>query len=540
MASLVIILVIILAILALYLYKLYLLPKSHLPLPPGPKPLPLIGNLLGLPKEQDWLHWAKHKPLYGPISSISVFGNTMILIQSPTIAFDLFEKKSTIYSSRPTLVFGGQLCGWDGALPLLPYGSRFRAYRKNMSQLIGTKSAVSQFARLEAEETRRFLRRVMDNPDGLLWHIKKLAGAIILKISHGYTIDADGKDPLLDLADEALGQFGLAVSPGVWLVDVIPFLRHLPRWLPGAGFKRTASMWSKKANEFSNKPHAFVKRQMANEIATPSYTSALLEKLERAKINGADAVTIAEEEFNIKWSATSLYGGGSDTSVSSIYTFYLVMVLFPHIQTRAQAEIDSVIGSTNGDGPDRIPGLEDRGKLVYVDAVLKEVLRWQPVVPMGVPHVNTENDVYNGYFIPKGSIVMANIWQMAHDPDVYHDPFDFKPERFLGETPEPDPHSFTFGFGRRICPGKELADTSLFLVICQTLAVFAIAKPISPETGEPYTPKCDYLPGLVSHLKPYECRITPRSERLRKLVESVDEDFGTVGESDANILKELQ
>ncbi|TDL20082.1 cytochrome P450 oxidoreductase OrdA-like protein [Rickenella mellea] len=534
-----------LGILALYLLKLLISPTksiSRLPLPPGPKPLPLIGNLLDLPKEYDWLHWAKHKPLYGPMSSVSVFGKTMILIHSSTIAFDLFEKRSSFYSSRPTLVFGGQMCGWENSLPLLTYGSpRFRAYRKNLSQIIGTKSAISKFSLLEEEETRTFLKRVMDNPGGLLGHIRKLTGAVILKISHGYTVEAKGNDPLVDLADDAVEHFSLSTTPGVWLVDVMPFLRYIPDWLPGAGFKRTASRSFKKANELADKPYAFVKRQMASGIATPSYTSALLEKLEKVKIinNNADAATIAEEEFIIKWSATTLYGGGADTTVSAIYGFYLAMVLFPDIQARAQAEIDSVIGSSSGDGPDWIPGLKDRENLVYVNAVAKEVLRWNPIVPMGLPHVNTEDDVYNGYFIPKGSILMANIWQMTHDPSVYRDPFEFKPERYLGESPEPDSHLFTFGFGRRICPGKELADTSLFLAICQTLAVFTITKPISPRTGEPYTPECHYQTGVISHPKTYECRIMPRSEKLRKLIEDVDEEFVRVGESDANILKEL-
>ncbi|TDL20075.1 cytochrome P450 [Rickenella mellea] len=538
MAGLITILEVSLAILTVYIIKLYLRPTnshSHLPLPPGPRPRPFIGNLLDLPTEYDWLHWAKHKPLYGPISSISVFGKTMILVHSATIAIDLFEKKSSVYSSRPTVVFAGQMCGWDGALPLQPYGPRFRAYRKNMSQIIGTKSAVSQFALLEEVETRKFLKRVMDNPDGLMWHVKKLAAAIILKISHGYTIEAEGNDPLVDLADEALTQFGLAMTPGVWLVDVMPFLRYIPSWFPGAGFKRTASIWSKKTNEFSNKPHAFVKRQMTNEIATPSYTSALLEKLEKANAD-------AEEDFRIKWSAASLYGGGSDTSVAALYSFFLVMVLFPHVQARAQAEIDSVIGSANSDGPDRIPGLEDRDRLVYVNAVVKEVLRWHPVAPMGIPHVNVEDDVYDGYFIPKGSLVLANLWQMTHDPDVYHDPFEFKPERYLGDNPEPDSYLLVFGFGRRqvfICPGKELADTSMFLAICQTLAAFNITKPISPETSKPYTPEFHYQTGMVSHLKEYKCRITPRSERLSKLVNGVDEGIGSVAESDANILRGL-
>ncbi|TDL20079.1 cytochrome P450 oxidoreductase OrdA-like protein [Rickenella mellea] len=540
MAGLITIFDVSLGLLALYLLKLYLSPStkstSNLPLPPGPKPRPLIGNLLDLPKEYDWLHWAKHKPLYGPISSITVFGQTLILIHSPTIALSLFEKKSSIYSSRPTLTFGGQMCGWENSLALQPYGHRFRSYRKNIYQLMGTKASVlSQFSELEEKETRRFLRRVLKDPEMLREHVRRWAGGIILRISHGYRVEQVGDDPLVDLADEALVQFSLSTTPGAWLVDVMPFLRYAPDWLPGTGFKRTAERWYKTLCELADKPHAFVKMQMANGTATPSYTSALLEKLEKARNDGVDAETLREEEFVIKWSAASLYSGGADTTVSALYGFYLAMVLFPHIQARAQAEIDAVIGG------DRLPTLADRERLPYVDAVLKEVLRWNPVAPMGLPHVNTEDDVYDGYFIPKGSILMANIWQITHDPETYHDPFEFKPERYLGENPEPDSHTLNFGFGRRICPGKELADTSLFLSIAQTLAAFTISKPISPETGEEYTPECHYQTGVISHPKEYRCRIGPRSERMRRVVEEgMEGDEGVDGEgSDAKVLKEL-
>ena len=82
----------------------------------------------------------------------------------------------------------------------------------------------------------------------------------------------------------------------------------------------------------------------------------------------------------------------------------MAMALFPEAQRKAQEEIDRVVGT------DRLPTFEDRENLPYVDALVKEALRWHPVVPMGVPHVTTEDDIYEGYFIPKGSILLPNIW----------------------------------------------------------------------------------------------------------------------------------
>ncbi|KAH8113547.1 cytochrome P450 [Phellopilus nigrolimitatus] len=501
--------------LGLYLIKVLLLTpskKAPAPLPPGPKPKPVIGNLLDLPPagEQEWVFWAKHKELYGPISSVNVFGQNIIILNEARIAYDLLEKRSATYSDRPTMVFGGEMCGWEHALSSQHYTDRFRAYRKNIHAVIGSKSAVSRFYPLQDTEVRRFLLRVLEEPEKLEHHIRTEAGAIILKISHGYTIEPREQDPLVNLADEALAQFSSAVQPGAWLVDVLPILRHVPDWVPGTGFKRTALRWKRTVDELAEKPHEFVKQQMAAGTAIPSYTSALLEKGDLSP----------EEDFVVKWSATSLYSGGADTTVSSMYCFFLAMTLFPEKQRKAQEEIDRVVGS------DRLPGFEDRADLPYVNALVKEILRWHPVAPMGLPHQTIEDDIYEGMFIPKGSLLMANIWGFMHDPATFHDPMTFKPERFLGvdgRAPEMDTHSIAFGFGRRVCPGRELADSSVFLSIAMSLAAFDIRKPAA-GTGKAVDPVAQFTPGIISHPVSYKTSITPRSAKAEALIRAVEEE----------------
>lgn len=149
------------------------------------------------------------------------------------------------------------------------------------------------------------------------------------------------------------------------------------------------------------------------------------------------------EEYIIKWSTVAIYGGGADTTVSATFGFFLLMMQHPEVQRAAQEELDSVVGL------DRLPSFDDRPNLPYINALVKELLRFAPVVPMGLPHVGLEDHVYNGYHIPKGAILLANIWNFHHDPTLYKDPNEFRPERFLGEKPELDTHSTVFGFGRR-------------------------------------------------------------------------------------------
>ncbi|KAI5118229.1 hypothetical protein M0805_000725 [Coniferiporia weirii] len=475
--------------------------KPTLPLPPGPRPLPLIENLLDLPKGFEAFHWAKHKELYGPISSLSVFGTTIVILNDAQITLDFFEKRSAIYSDRPHFLFGGDLVGFSGVTTLLQYGPLLKTHRKEMHRCIGTPAAMERFIELEEIETRRFLLRLLEEPSELIKHIRTTAGAIILKISHGYTIASRGPDPFVDLADATLVVFSECLIPGKWAIDNFPLLRHLPDWLPGFSSKKTAREWNRIVMDFINKPYAFVKHQMQTGNGIPSFASSLIER------NVSD-------EYAMKWIAATLYGGGADTTVSAVATFFLAMVLYPDVYKKAQAEIDTVIGRIN------LPLLSDRKRLPYIEAIEKESLRWNNVVPMGVPHVSSQEDTYMGYRIPKGATVLSNIWQMTHDPDVYYEPFTFKPERFLGENAEPDPRALAFGFGRRICPGKELADGSLFLSIAMTSAVFNISC-AKDAVGRDIEPVYEYTPGVISHPKTFEYSIKPRDKKAESLILSV-------------------
>ncbi|KAI0387367.1 putative cytochrome P450 oxidoreductase OrdA-like protein [Hypomontagnella monticulosa] len=498
---------------------------GRLPLPPGPRGLPLVGNLNDLPKPGvlEAHHWIKHKELYGPISSVTVMGQNMVIINDAQLAFELLEKRSVKYSSRPKQIFAGEMMGWERALGLCPYDSRFRMYRKIMGRVLGTKAAVAQFNTLQEAEVGHFLLHVLDDPENFIQHTRKEAGAVILKIIYGYTADPHQDDLLVDMAGDAMDKFSRAVVPGAFMVDLFPFLRELPDWFPGTGFKNIGRQWGAELTNVAEKPYAFVKHQIAQGKNEVSFISRLLEAGDEHP----------EEEFANKWSALSLYAGGADTTVSSVASFYLAMTLYPEVQKKAQEEIDRVIG------PNRLPTMEDRGKLPYIEATVKEVLRWHPVAPMGLPHANTEDDVYEGYLIPKGSVILANVWHFTHDPEVYDDPMAFKPERFLtadGQKSAPDPHTFVFGFGRRICPGRLLADNTIYLTVAQSLAVFNINK--SPDSKEGIESNLRFEPGIVSHPAPYKATIAPRSPRHEALIRSIEKIYPWQ-ESDSKILESI-
>ncbi|KAK0501168.1 cytochrome P450 [Armillaria luteobubalina] len=455
--------------------------RSTAPFPPGPKGLPFIGNLLDMPSEKEWLTFAKWGEKYGDITSVSILGQRMVMINSVQTAIDLLDKKSLISSDRPFVAMG-ELVGSKNGLALMPYGARFRNFRRLSHQLFGTNATMKQFLPMVELETHRFLQRISATPEELSVHIRKTAGAIILQISHGYAIQEES-DPLVKLAEETMDQFSLSVAPGGFLVNLIPVLRHIPEWFPGAGFKRTAREWASTLNEFVERPHDYVKREMAAGRARLSLTSSHLE-------GGVSA----EEEYDVKWLAGSLYAGGADTTVASVYAFFKAMLLYPEVQAKAQAEIDAVIGD------ERLPRFGDRERLPYVSALVLEVFRWHTVGPTGIPHRVTEDIVQSGYSIPKGSLVLANIWKMLHDPTIYNAPFKFNPDRFIRtETREPelDPYNVVFGFGRRICPGRLLADASIFMSCAMVLSVFDISK--YSENGIALEPDTDHTAGTIRY-----------------------------------------
>ena len=141
------------------------------------------------------------------------------------------------------------------------------------------------------------------------------------------------------------------------------------------------------------------------------------------------------------------------------------MLAYPETQARAQAELDAVVGRA------RLPTFADYPHLPYIRAMLKELLRWRSVSPIGVPHRATEDDWYDGMFIPKGTVCITNLWHMNRDPAIFGENTEhFNPSRYLdasGDTidiaPGMSDGHFSYSFGRRMCPGRHMANNSLFI-----------------------------------------------------------------------------
>ncbi|KAF5586798.1 oxidoreductase [Fusarium subglutinans] len=477
------------------------------PLPPGPKGIPLLGNVRDLPPPGtlEWPHWQSHKEKYGPITSVTVLGQRFVILHDKQVIMDLLETRAMKSASRPKLVFAGDIVGYDGVMGLMPYNRNFRMHRKLTATQVSPKS-ITRFETIQELEILRLLKRLHQDPSSqnLPDHLNQVSGSIMLRILYNYETDPDRSEHIVTMANLVMEEFSQATAPGAWMVDFISWLRYIPEWMPGAGFKKTAKLFRQHLLQNVQDPYQYVRDQMTSGKDDVSYVAGLIKDVHR-KID-------PEEESVIAWTAASMMNAGTDTTGATLLAFFAAMLLYPNAQKKAQEEISRVTGDS------RLPSFTDKPNLPYITAIAQEVLRWHTLAPIGFPHMTTEDDTYRGYFIPKNTLLFPAVASLTHDPEVYHDPMEFKPERYFEPFNEPSPSDLVFGFGRRACPGRWIAEQTLFLSIAQTLAVFEIKKELDRE-GEEIKVGYEQLPGVISRVKSFPCRIVVRSEECRKFVE---------------------
>ncbi|THU95602.1 cytochrome P450 [Dendrothele bispora CBS 962.96] len=477
----------------------------RLRLPPGPDNTSLSGVSANTLKVHQWKKYAEWaKSFKSPIIFFRTYNRQVVVLNDLKSVRDLLVKRASIYSDRPYSWMYFNICGREKTVFNISSSSkRHTHYRKLLHNGINGRAIRNYWSLLEDEATV-LVNRIVESPEKYQQHLRQNTSAVIMKMAYGYQITDN--DPLLQLAEDSARISGWALAPGRWLVDYYPILRFLPRWFPKAEFKRIGSEWKRRMDLFSDLPFEWVKKQMASGNYTASFTSRLLENVRSQK---------QEEDFEdiIKWCAVGLHAGAADTTVSAMTSFILLMALHPEVQRRAQMELDECIGVN------QTPHVADLTRLEYLNAIMKEVLRYAPVGNLALPHRVTQEDIYCSYRIPKNATVLANVWAIMHDPTIFPDPFTFDPDRFLKKNPKtiisqsdpdltalnPDPRMFAFGFGRRTCPGMQFAEVSMLLCMANILAKVDICLPTAN-----LTPEIDYTNGLTSHIKPFDIEIRLR------------------------------
>lgn len=476
--------------------------RPSLPFPPGPKGLPLIGNLRDLPTQYQWLKYERlGQDIGSDILHLEFFGTHLVVLNSEKAANDLLEKRSSIYSDRPQLKALTELLdAGSWVLTSFPYDSKWRSWHKAFYAHLQP-AVVRRYHPIEVKANRQLLCNLLDTPQDCLEHLRHMVAQTSLSIAYGIDVAPRG-DPTIALTDEALHGINVAQNKGR-IFNLVPFFIHFPWWFPGAGFKKDAHTYKHKLDQCRDIPYENVRRALEENRAAPSIAVSMITALSEK--------STPEAIFMARALPSNIYAGSIDTTTAAVQSFVLAMVLYPEVQKRAQEEMDSVLGHGH------LPEFGDEDALPYLKAVLYELLRWSPPGPLGIPHRLTENDVYNGYFIPAGSLVFSNVWAILHDPATYPEPSKFKPERFLDPTARAPLPDAAFGFGRRKCPGRSLAWNTVWLTMAGMLAAFEFL-PATDADGRPAPPAQEFTSLLASGPMPFKCTIRPRSSTAREAV----------------------
>ncbi|KAK1217185.1 hypothetical protein PQX77_020168 [Marasmius sp. AFHP31] len=294
-------------------------------------------------------------------------------------------------------------------------------------------------------------------------------------------------------------------------LDFFPFLRYIPEWTGLAG-------WKKRVREC---------RQHQRDLFF-GLLDETMERMKRGEENGCHMEEIIRRQGELGldremmgYLGGVLLEGGSDTSSGFLQSVVLLMIAFPEVQKRAQAELDRVVG------PHRLPTLDDFSELPYLRAVVQEIQRFRPVAPL-IPHGTTAPEEYKEYLIPKDTVIFVNTWGIFHDPEMYDNPETFNPDRFLstenGTKPDVDGTdcrtNIVFGCGRRTCPGMYLAQNSIDLNTIRLLWAFTFSRAIDPVTEAPIDIDVNnYEKGVLTRPCPFRASITPRSHETIEIIE---------------------
>ncbi|CUA72718.1 Fumitremorgin C synthase [Rhizoctonia solani] len=325
----------------------------------------------------------------------------------------------------------------------------------------------------------------------------------MFQLAYGYELQGP-EDPFFVQTRELTHIAVVAAMYSNFFVNVFPALVYLPAWLPGMGWKKTALKYRAFKEYALRKPYEWTKSQVASGKARPSILGSFLKGHQLTS-------SMSQKEMDDKLEEVGfiIYAGGTDTSSNSLVSFVAAMVMNPHVQQKAQHEIDSVLGTG------ALPEISDKERLPYINCLIKELLRWYPALPIALPHVCYADDVYRGYEIKKGTTMIGNVWAITRDEREYKDPEVFNPDRYMDPSV---PMAPVFGWGRRKCPGLHFAEDSLFLAITSLLATFTFSKRKGPN-GEEITPKIEPGPNVVTlSPKEFEFDFKPRSDEHRQLI----------------------
>jgi len=521
--------------------------------PPGPTPLPGLGNLHQLPISKSFLTfstWSRSKQ-YGPILGLKIGPANLVVLNTASHVRQLLQDRSAALSARPLLPIPAEY-----VFPENPYDqplwSNAEHHTRMRRALVHHTSAagIAEAAPLHHAFAGRLAHDLMRSPEEWYEAIHTWAYDIALSVIFGLTThdmdndlagggggDSKGKENKWMLNyRETHRQFLKLIEPGVaQLAGIYPIFAYLPDSLAG-GWKAAAAMarvgfrdtYARLVTAVKTRDKTVSDKGESRKRYEPLVSRYFRERdaAERG-VGGKGKDTrgwISDQGMEVV--SGSVLDAAAGTIISTVLFLIQALATHPEVQRRAQVEIDTAWGRNNNNGIPPHEKVDLTGTLPYISAVVLETLRWRPPIPLSVPRMCLSDQVLDGYVIPAGTTVASNIWAIQHDPDTYDSPERFDPERFLRnptgtkfpageETDSKKIPLHVFGVGRRACPGDNIALYQLGI----TIAVLLWAFDIVPDGEIDCTPETGMLEGLAVTPSPFRVKFVPRDENAAKGVE---------------------
>ncbi|XP_062205644.1 geraniol 8-hydroxylase-like [Phragmites australis] len=454
----------------LAVYILNLLAQARRGLPPGPRPLPIVGSL-HLLGNQPHRSLARLSKIYGPLMSLRMGSVTTVVVSSPEVAREFLQRHDAVFTNRSVPDATGNHS--RNSVAWLPNEPRWRALRKSMGTELFSPhrlDALQHLRRDKVQELVHHVGRLASNGEAV--NVGRVAFITSLNLVSRTIFSRD----MTSLDDHGGSKEFQELVVGIMEAVGSPNLSDFFPALAGADLqgwrRRLARLFARQHRIFDTEIDGRLRGRETGEPRKNDFLDLLLD------VAAKDDNTAGLDRDTLRSMFTDLFSAGSDTSSSTVEWAMVELLQNPFSMANACDELARVIGSGKSIQE------SDIGKLPYLQAVIKETFRLHPPAPLLLPrHAQVEIKIM-GYTISKGSRVLVNVWAMGRDKAIWPEPDKFMPQRFLDRTVDlrgGDFELIPFGGGRRVCPGMPLAIRMVHLLLASLLHHFKWSLPVEAE-----------------------------------------------------------
>ncbi|OOF98704.1 hypothetical protein ASPCADRAFT_2139 [Aspergillus carbonarius ITEM 5010] len=445
---------------------------------------------------------------HGALVTLRFGPQLAISVGSFDIAQELLAKRGAIYSSRPRYIIASERMTAGFNSTIMPYGKKWQNQHRIMNSMLDS-GMVHRYHVLDDMESKQTLVELLATND-FEASLSRYASSILMTLGYGIRLEDTHSDIPAKISQLNSRPFEAISNSFYQGVELFPILDKLPGFL--APWKQFAADVERQTTEFHMKHF-----EIAKSRSTWNWVQSALHSKAGSEVSSKELAYIVG----------TLQQGGIEAMLTVLRLLIKAIVLHPHCLEEAQRELDRVVG------PDRLPSFDDLPQLSYIKAMMNEAMRWQPPAPLALPHATTQNDEYDGYHIPNGTIIIPNIWVMSFNPEIFPDPQEFKPERWIQN---PDLEHSPFGFGRRICPGRYMGSNSIFILMARLMWAYNIT--YAQKDGK----RIDIDPwdleiGFTATSRPFEASFKVRSPEKQSIIER---EWENVCKDPAQILEDIR